>query len=52
MVRSHAEAKDFSSSLCVQSGSDDHPAPYPMGNGGRFPGVKRGLDVTLTTHPI
>jgi hypothetical protein len=23
-----------------------------MGNGGPFPGVKHGPDVTLTTHPI
>jgi hypothetical protein len=25
-------------------------ASYPMGNGGLFPGVKRGRGVTLTTH--
>jgi hypothetical protein len=37
-VRSPAGAKDFSSSLCVQTG-------------GPSPGVKRGRGVTLTTHP-
>jgi hypothetical protein len=30
-VRSLAEAKDFSSSLCVQTGSGAHPASCPMG---------------------
>jgi hypothetical protein len=32
------EAKDFSSSLCVQTGPGAHPASYPMGTGGPFPG--------------
>jgi hypothetical protein len=50
-VRSPTEAKDFSSSLRVQSSSEAHPASYPMGTGGPFPGVKRGPGVTLTTHP-
>jgi hypothetical protein len=50
--RSLAGAKDFSSSLCVQTSSEAHPASYPMGIRGPFPGgVKRGRDVTLTTHP-
>jgi hypothetical protein len=40
-VRSPAGAKDFSSSLCVQTGSGAHPASYTMGTGGPFPGVKR-----------
>jgi hypothetical protein len=31
---------DFSSSLCVQTGSGAHPASYPMGTGGSFPGSK------------
>jgi hypothetical protein len=31
---------DFSSSPCVQTGSEAHPAPYPMGTGGPFPGGK------------
>jgi hypothetical protein len=39
-VRSTAEAKDFSSSLCVQTGSGAHPASCPMGTGGPFPGGK------------
>jgi hypothetical protein len=50
-VRSPAETKDFSCSLCVQTGSGAHPASCPMGTGGPFPGVKRGRVVTLTTHP-
>jgi hypothetical protein len=43
--------KDFSSTLCVQTGSGAHPASCTMGTGGPFPGVKRGRGVTLTTHP-
>jgi hypothetical protein len=39
-VRPPAEAKDFSSSLCVQTGSEAHPASCPMGTGGPFPGGK------------
>jgi hypothetical protein len=50
-VRSPTEAEDFSSSLCVQTGSGAHPASCPMGTGGSFSGVKRGRGVTLTTHP-
>jgi hypothetical protein len=41
-VRSPAEIRDFSSSLCVQTVSEDHPASYPMGTGGPFP--ERGAD--------
>jgi hypothetical protein len=52
IFRFPAEAKDFSASLCVQTSFEAHPASYPMGNGGPFPGVKRGRDVTLTTHPL
>jgi hypothetical protein len=33
--------KYFSSSLFVQTGSEAHPASYPMGTGVLFPGVKR-----------
>jgi hypothetical protein len=33
-----AEAKDFSSSLWVQTGSGAHPAFCTVGNGGPFPG--------------
>jgi hypothetical protein len=50
-VRFPAGAKDFSSNLCVQTGSGAHPASCPMGTGGPSPGVKRGRGVTLTTHP-
>jgi hypothetical protein len=39
-VRSPAGAKDFSSSICVQTGSEAHPASCPMGTGGPFPGGK------------
>jgi hypothetical protein len=39
-VRSPAGAKDFSSSLFVQSGSGTHPASCTMGTGGPFPGGK------------
>jgi hypothetical protein len=37
-VRSPAEAKDFSSNLCVQTGSGADPASCTMGTGGPFPG--------------
>jgi hypothetical protein len=39
-VRSPREAEDFSSSPCVQTSSGAHPASYPVGTGGPFPGVK------------
>jgi hypothetical protein len=39
-VRSQAEAKDFSSSLCVQTVSGAQPASCTMGTGGPFPGGK------------
>jgi hypothetical protein len=39
-VRSPAGAKDFSSNLCVQTGSGAHPASCTMGTGGPFPGGK------------
>jgi hypothetical protein len=50
-VRFPAGAKDFSSNLFVQTGSEAHPASCTMGTGGPFPGAKRGRGVTLTTHP-
>jgi hypothetical protein len=37
-VQSPTEAEDFSSNLCVQTGSGAHPASYTMGTGGSFPG--------------
>jgi hypothetical protein len=49
-VRSPAEAKDFSSSLCVQTSSEAHPTSHPLVPRVLFLGVKLGLDVT--THPI
>jgi hypothetical protein len=39
-VRSPAGAKDFSSSLCVQTDSGAHPASCAMGTAGPFPGGK------------
>jgi hypothetical protein len=39
-IRSPAGEKDFSSSLCVQTGSGSHPASCTMGTGGPFPGGK------------
>jgi hypothetical protein len=39
-VRSPAGEKDFSSSLCVQTGSGAHPASCTMGTEGPFPGGK------------
>jgi hypothetical protein len=39
-VRSPAGAKDFSSNLCVQTGSGAHPASCTMGIGDPFPGGK------------
>jgi hypothetical protein len=39
-VRSPTGAEDFSSILCVQTGSGAHPASCTMGTGGPFPGGK------------
>jgi hypothetical protein len=50
-VRSPAEAKDSSSSFCVQTDSGAHPASGTVGTAGVLsPGLKRGRGVTLTTH--
>jgi hypothetical protein len=48
-VRSPAEAKCFSSSLCVHSGA--HPASCAMGTGGPYAGSKArpGLDADHLT---
>jgi hypothetical protein len=46
-----AEAKDFSSSLSVQTSPEAHPASCLMCTGGHFPGVRRGRGVTLNNHP-
>jgi hypothetical protein len=50
-VRSPAGAKDFSSSLCVQTGSGPTQPPAQWVPGVLSPGVKRGRGVTLTAHP-
>jgi hypothetical protein len=50
-VRSPTGAEDFSSTLCVQTGSGAHPASCTMGTGVLSPGVKRGRGVMLITHP-
>jgi hypothetical protein len=50
-VRSPAWAKEFSSILCIQTGSQAYPASCTMGTGGPSPGAKHGRGVTLTTHP-
>jgi hypothetical protein len=39
-VQSPAGAKDFSSNLCVQTGSGAHPDSCTMGTGCPFPGGK------------
>jgi hypothetical protein len=39
-VRSPTGVEDFSSSPCVQIGSEAHPASYLMGTGSSFPGGK------------
>jgi hypothetical protein len=39
-IRSPAEAKGFSSSLCVHTGTEAHPSSCTMGTGGPFPGAK------------
>jgi hypothetical protein len=50
-VRSPEEAKDYSSSLCVQTSSEAYPAPCPMSTVCPFQGLKRCRGVTPTTHP-
>jgi hypothetical protein len=51
-VWSLAGAKDFSSSLCIQTSSGVHFASYAMGIGGVLSWeVKCGRGMTLTTHP-
>jgi hypothetical protein len=39
-VRFPAEAKDFSSNIWVQTGSEARPASCPLGTGGLFPEIK------------
>jgi hypothetical protein len=51
-VRSPAEAKDFSFSLYVVTGSGAHSASCPMGTGAPFPGAKArpGRDADHSPH--
>jgi hypothetical protein len=53
-VRSQAETKDFSSSLCVQTGSGAHPASCTMGTGGPFSRAKArpGRDADHLPHLV
>jgi hypothetical protein len=52
-VHSSTEAEDFSSSLCIQIGSETNPATCTKCIEGTLPqGVKCGCGVMLTTHPI
>jgi hypothetical protein len=52
-IRFRTGTRNFSSNLCVQTGSGAHSASCTLGTGGSFPpGVKRGRGVKLTTHPI
>jgi hypothetical protein len=53
-VRSPEGAKDFSSILCVQTGSGAHPASCTMGKGGPFPGGKArpGRDADHSTYLV
>jgi hypothetical protein len=53
-VRSTAGAKDFSSSLCVQTDSGAHPASCTIGTGSPFPGGKArpGRDADHSPHLV
>jgi hypothetical protein len=48
-VPSPAEAKDFSSNLCVQTGSEAHPASCPAGTGGK---TRPGRDADHSPHLV
>jgi hypothetical protein len=53
-VRSPAKAKGLTSSLCVQTGSDSHPASCTIGTGYPFPGAKSrpGRDADHSPHLV
>jgi hypothetical protein len=53
-VLSPAGANDFSSNLCVQTGSGAHPASCTMGTGGPFPGGKArmGREANHSPHLV
>jgi hypothetical protein len=44
--------KEIFSSPCVQTGSGAHPASYPIGFGGPFPGDKTIGSVKLATYHL
>jgi hypothetical protein len=50
-VRSLAEAKDFSSSLCVPTESVAHPASCTMDTGGPFSGAKARPELDADHSP-
>jgi hypothetical protein len=50
-VRSPTGAEDFSSSPCIHTSSGAHPASYPMGTGGPFPGGKAWLGCDADHSP-
>jgi len=49
-IKSLTEAKDFISSLFLQTSSAVHLASYPMDSGGPFPGEKCSQGMTKTAH--
>jgi hypothetical protein len=53
-VRSPAEARGFFTILCVQTGSEAHPATCTMGTGDHFPRGKArpGYDADHSPHPV
>jgi hypothetical protein len=50
-VQTPAGAEDFFISLCAQTGSETHPASYPLGTGGPFPRVKAPLGCDADHSP-
>jgi hypothetical protein len=53
-VRFSAREKDFSSNLCVQTGSGAHPASCKMGTEGPLPGAEArpGRDADHSPHVV
>jgi hypothetical protein len=53
-VRSPPEARSFSCSFCVQTGSGAHPASFTMGTGDSLPGaeVRPGRDADHSPHLV